>query len=431
MNQKSLYVLLSTLLCLQQVSSRVAARDDAAQASGCASSNGASNLVARADGDVDDCEELELYDEGIDREELQRVENGDFDGFTATTCAVVVAYVLRNNNPGGGTSLGRRADTDETDISECHRAQDVLKKMKIPEPCRKIKDIEFGFTLSNDWWSGTKDDIGATISGPAGKAEFVITEQPSRGESKWVPVNMQESFKSDSIDITGINNLTLTAETFFLRGPQSDQFKVQDIRLRAKCADPGFEARNDQHVGINAWYGRPQKGWWIFGNLYPSNFDRQTVATFQVVPGDWSFAPPCNIIKDLSYEFTLGGTWLNGDGTGDTLTLVLGEGRVNLGNNFDAGSSKKDNIDLKAAFNKDTVDIRDLKTVSIDDDDSTAGTLDNAWKFQGLTLSATCADVPKKVQMRKFASENKDVSHKDGEPAWSGTITPADWLEVA
>lgn len=113
------------------------------------------------------------------------------------------------------------------DISECHRAQDVLKKMKIPEPCRKIKDIEFGFTLSNDWWSGTKDDIGATISGPAGKAEFVITEQPSRGESKWVPVNMQESFKSDSIDITGINNLTLTAETFFLRGPQSDQFKVQ------------------------------------------------------------------------------------------------------------------------------------------------------------------------------------------------------------
>ncbi|KAH0598398.1 hypothetical protein MHUMG1_03696 [Metarhizium humberi] len=382
MNQKSLYVLLSTLLCLQQVSSRVAARDDAAQASCCASSNGASNLVARADGDVDDCEELELYDEGIDREELQRVENGDFDGFTATTCAVVVAYVLRNNNPGGGTSLGRRADTDETDISECHRAQDVLKKMKIPEPCRKIKDIEFGFTLSNDWWSGTNDDIGATISGPAGKAEFVITEQPSRGESKWVPVNMQESFKSDSIDITGINNLTLTAETFFLRGTAEDQFKVQDIRLRAKCADPGFEARNDQYVGINAWYGRPQKGWWIFGNFYPSNFDRQTVATFQVVPGDWSFAPPCNIIKDLSYEFTLGGTWLNGDGTGDTLTLVLGEGKVNLGNNFDAGSSKKDNIDLKAAFNKDTVDIRDLKTVSIDDDDSTAGTLDNAWKFQ-------------------------------------------------
>ncbi|KID96464.1 hypothetical protein MAJ_07635, partial [Metarhizium majus ARSEF 297] len=112
MNQKSLYVLLSTLFCLQQVSSRVVARDDAAQTSCCASSNGDSNLVARADGDVDDCEELELYDEGIDREELQRVESGDFDGFTATTCAIVVAYVLKNNNP-GGTSLGRRADADE------------------------------------------------------------------------------------------------------------------------------------------------------------------------------------------------------------------------------------------------------------------------------------------------------------------------------
>lgn len=61
---------------------------------------------------MDDYEELELYNEGIDREELQRVESGDFDGFTATTCAIVVAYVLKNNNP-GGTSLGRRADADE------------------------------------------------------------------------------------------------------------------------------------------------------------------------------------------------------------------------------------------------------------------------------------------------------------------------------
>lgn len=122
------------------------------------------------------------------------------------------------------------------DISECRRAQDVLQKKNIPEPCRKIKDIEFGFTLSNEWWGfggeGTTDDIGATISGPAGKADFIIASKPKAGQSSWVPVNMQESFKSDSIDITGINNLTLTAETFFIRGAQSDQFKVQGQQIQ-------------------------------------------------------------------------------------------------------------------------------------------------------------------------------------------------------
>ncbi|KID81039.1 protein-tyrosine phosphatase [Metarhizium guizhouense ARSEF 977] len=301
--------------------------------------------------------------------------------------------------------------------------------VQILHPCKKIKNIEFGLNLANEYWGlggeGTWDDIGGILEGKAGKAEFKIAEQPALGSSWWTPVK----FPSDTIDITGIDKLSLTAEPHLWRWAQRDWFKVKDIRIRAQCADPGFEAKNDKYVGISQWY-RHNGG----GAIWQEPFTKKAVATLPIHPGDWTFAPPCNIIKDLSYEFTLANGW--GDGTGDKLTLILGEGIIFLGNSFKAGSTIKDKIDIKKTFNKDTIDIRDLKTVAIGDDNSGAGLFDKSWTLQafpasGVTFSATCADVSKKMQMKKFASENKEVSHKDNGPAWTGNIDAADWVEVA
>ncbi|KAM0742718.1 hypothetical protein ACQRIT_002895 [Beauveria bassiana] len=240
---------------------------------------------------------------------------------------------------------------------------------------------------------------------------------------------MQKSFKTDSIDITGINNLTLTAETFFVRGGESDAFKVQDLRLRAKCADPGFGAKNDKHVGINAWYERPQKGWWIFSTVfYPSNYDKKNLATFSVVPADWEFAPPCASFKELSYDFAFGNT--NGGGTGDTLVLKLGEGKIPLGKSFTAGTSTKGTVDLKKTFKKKVVQLRELETVAFDDDDSTASFGDNGWTFKGVTFTATCADVPKKLQMNKYSNVNADIYAAGNKEPWSGKLIPSDWIEL-
>jgi hypothetical protein len=51
--------------------------------------------------------------------------------------------------------------------------------------------------------------------------------------------------------------------------------------------------------------------------------------------------------------------------------------------------------------------------------------------FLGITFSATCADVPKKMQMKKYGSVNQGVKHVDNALAWTGNIGPQDWLEVA
>ncbi|KAM3518984.1 hypothetical protein MY4038_009923 [Beauveria bassiana] len=312
-------------------------------------------------------------------------------------------------------------------------AQDLVQKQKVPEPCKKIKNIEIGFTLSSSWLSikgeGTKDDVVATLEGPAGKAELLLASQPSGGYSKWIPLDMQKSFKTDSIDITGINKLTLTAETFFLRGGSSDAFKVQDLRLRAKCADPGFGAKNDKYVGINAWYERPQMGGLILNaDFFPSNYDKKNLATFPVVPADWEFAPPCASFKELSYDFAFGNT--NGGGTGDTLVLKLGEGKIPLGKSFTAGTSTKGTVDLKKTFKKKVVQLSELETVAFDDDNSTAGFGDNGWTFKGVTFTATCADVPKKLQMNKYSNVNADIYAAGNKEPWSGKLIPSDWIEL-
>lgn len=112
--------------------------------------------------------------------------------------------------------------------ADCKRAQDLVQKQKIPEPCKTLKNIEFGFTLDSSFLGllgeGTDDIIGATLGGSAGTAELKLAESPSGGASAWVAVDMQEAFQSDSVDINKINNLTITAKK---TGLSKDAFKVK------------------------------------------------------------------------------------------------------------------------------------------------------------------------------------------------------------
>lgn len=110
-----------------------------------------------------------------------------------------------------------------------------MAKQNVPEPCKKIRDIEIGITMASSWIpgeEGTKDDVGATLEGPAGKAEVLLGSGLQKGESKWVKVDMQKYYKSDFVDIGGINNLNITAEAWWWTngGSSTDQFKIQGKR---------------------------------------------------------------------------------------------------------------------------------------------------------------------------------------------------------
>ncbi|KAM4063849.1 protein-tyrosine phosphatase [Hirsutella rhossiliensis] len=328
---------------------------------------------------------------GVSPDELKRLEEGQFDGFDGLRCTAILTAVLASYTTKGkpSGSLGRRND-EQVPMADCQRARDIVLRQKIPEPCRKVKNIEFDLALSSDYWSGTYDKVAGTIEGPAGKADFFFAEAPARGTQKTISVDMKKSFGSDEIDINGIDKITLTAQGVFwtLKVGRNDKFQVQDIKIRAQCSDPSFKTRNDKFIGVNA----------------------------------------C-VIKDLRYDFKVAN--VIGGGTYDKIHLTLGEGKqIELGSNVAAGYTKEDAINLKEAFGKDTVDVRDIKKVALADDLGSSLISGDAWTFQGITFSASCADVPKKMQMKKFESVNQDVKHVDNAPVWTGDIVPQDWTEV-
>ncbi|EJP68034.1 protein-tyrosine phosphatase [Beauveria bassiana ARSEF 2860] len=361
--------------------------------------------------------------------------SGDFNGID---CSLALGFVLlnvtpktRRSLPGSVATLNSRQVTPtpmtpSSSTQDCERARDILRRKNVPSVCRTIKNIQLGLALSNDYWSGTWDRIGATLEGPAGKAVLHLANGPSRGFSTWEKVNMKASFGSESIDIGGIDKITLNAAGVFSvireSNPTNDQWKVQDVQIRAECADPDFKAKDDKLVGLNAWYGHP--GGWQEGNAYKT----KPVATFSIVPGDWAFSPPCAIIKDLTYQFKLsnvysGGTW-------DELSFTIGESKeIPLGVSPALGYTKDGTIDLKEVFGKDQIDIRSLKEVRILDQFGKDGAGD-AWSFSGITFSATCAHMDKKMAMKKFQSVEKWVYHAESGPAWTGDIITSDWLEV-
>ncbi|PMB64673.1 hypothetical protein BM221_009513 [Beauveria bassiana] len=352
--------------------------------------------------------------------------SGDFNGID---CSLALGFVLlnvtpktRRSLPGSVATLNSRQVTPtpmtpSSSTQDCERARDILRRKNVPSVCRTIKNIQLGLALSNEYWSGTWDRIGATLEGPAGKAVLHLANGPSRGFSTWKKVNMKASFGSESIDIGGIDKITLNAAGVFSvireSNPKNDQWKVQD---------PDFKAKDDKLVGLNAWYGHP--GGWKAGIAYKT----KPVATFPIVPGDWAFSPPCAMIKDLTYQFKLGNVYSGG--TWDELSFTIGESKeIPLGVSPALGYTKDGTIDLKEVFGKDQIDIRSLKEVRILDQFGKDGAGD-AWSFSGITFSATCAHMDKKMAMKKFQSVEKWVYHAESGPAWTGDIITSDWLEV-
>jgi hypothetical protein len=131
----------------------------------------------------------------------------------------------------------------------------------------------------------------------------------------------------------------------------------------------------NKYVGINAWYGHP--GGWL-----TAPFEEKTVATFQIAPKDWSFSPPCSVIRELRYNFKVAN--VNGGGTYDKIYFTLGEGKqIVLGSSVSAGFAKEDAVNLKETFGKDTVDIRDLKRVALGDNLGSSLFSGDTWTFQG------------------------------------------------
>ncbi|KJZ75481.1 hypothetical protein HIM_05177 [Hirsutella minnesotensis 3608] len=177
-----------------------------------------------------------------------------------------------------------------------------------------------------------------------------------------------------------------------LAGDKHDKFQVQDIQLRPQGASPGLKVSNDKYVSLNTWYGH-SNSWSL-----PLTSDKETVATLDIAPGDWRMDPPCAVVKDLVYEFKLADQ--NWAGTSNAMFFSLDSGN--------------------------------LRKLAPHDEYGANGSNHDEWLFQGITFTATCADGPKTMEMRKFESENRWIGHDESQPdRWTGDFDVEDWRAVA
>ncbi|KJZ78431.1 hypothetical protein HIM_02469 [Hirsutella minnesotensis 3608] len=146
---------------------------------------------------------------------------------------------------------------------------------------------------------------------------------------------------------------------------------------------------------------------------------------------------PCTKIKDLSYEFKLAdNSWA---GTWDAVSLQFGNGKmITIGEDISRGFTKTDAVNLEDVFGSKTIDIQKISEVSLFDSHGSGNWFTrkffkgDGWLFQGISLSATCADEPGKIEMTKFQSENKWLKHEgsDGK-VWASKISLQDWHKAA
>ncbi|ODA76513.1 hypothetical protein RJ55_07783 [Drechmeria coniospora] len=307
----------------------------------------------------------------------------------------------------------------------------VLKSMVRPwsdrsARCSRMSNLEFGFALSNDRFSGTYDALQATLEGPAGSVTVPIAEGPSAGFSTWIPVDLKSAFGSDTIDIHAIKKISLSARGLFFKllGARNDWLKVQDIALRARCATPGFDVEYHRLTGLNTWYQHPG-GWFL------APFEWKSLATFDVGPKDWSMTPPCDTIRSLHYELKVANKAWAGTGDGLSFTLQGAKGRIAFTGPIKAGYSTSGLVDMMDMFGAKTVQISAVRQISLLED--FRGFVRDRWLLEGITLTAGCANLPKQAMaMKKFQTEYRwlggDASNGT---VWTGDMGPEDWMAVS
>ncbi|KAM4066471.1 heat-labile enterotoxin alpha chain domain-containing protein [Hirsutella rhossiliensis] len=322
---------------------------------------------------------------------------------------------------GCGSMLGKFSRAKRAEGGASKGLEPFCGKLKKTDACDHIQDVEIGFKLSDDYFSGTYDRLGAILEGPAGKASLEIAEAPPSGFEKWFRVG------PNMLDIKkGINKIQLTAAGHY-SGTRNDEWKLQDMVLRARCVESGYRVEVDKFKALNAVYKHKHTG------RESDQLLAQTVATLDIAPTDWHMRPVCSYIEELKFEFTLSDQYFSG--TYEAIVLLLGRsGRILVAQEPSPGFSVSKAVDLKKAFGSDEIPVRDIKQLYLVDLPSIGYFTRDAWKLQGLTFTAKCAGSSKTMEMKKFQSVNQWLQHGPGfrpQKVWSGEINPEDWWEVS
>ncbi|PFH55427.1 hypothetical protein XA68_18340 [Ophiocordyceps unilateralis] len=125
------------------------------------------------------------------------------------------------------------------------------------------------------------------------------------------------------------------------------------------------------------------------------------------------------------------------DGTWSSVGLLLGghggvDGLIPLAKEARPGFQVDNlDVDLKLVFESDVVPLRDIQLIRLLDIPGNRYYGPDSWVFGGITLTATCADFPEKMEMLKYATVNKEMKRETGrfdmETVWEGDVELKDW----
>ncbi|ODA80465.1 hypothetical protein RJ55_03423 [Drechmeria coniospora] len=332
------------------------------------------------------------------------------------------------------SQLGRRSissapsqeEKQKVHADSCSKLRSLVKPYnEISSLCSKITSLDLYFELSTKFGAGTYDYIQATLAGPAGKHTEPIAYDPDAGFTKTIPIDLKKAFGSAVIDLHGIHTVSLADSGAFWKaipnGMFNDKWKVKDISLRAKCITPGFQVQNDI-LAKPTWYQHPTAWLW-------KPYTWADVATINVTQANWHMTPPCTTISKLEYEFKIADKMTAG--TDDAISLAFQQGKreIALGENVSQGYTKKDTIPLVDMFGTSRVQLRDIKEIQIMEEYRTL-IFSDQWLFQGISLTATCADMPKQVKLAKFEHVNKWLGDDSTKVVWTGKVLLEDWMTV-
>ncbi|XP_044715135.1 Heat-labile enterotoxin, A chain [Hirsutella rhossiliensis] len=228
-----------------------------------------------------------------------------------------------------------------------------------PQLCSHFDHLNLGFQLSDSSGAGTWDTIKLDFPNAASK-KHVIANGPAAGFHEWQPINMQNVFGSDLVEVRRMSKIRLATEInqAVLDFKEADEWSLIGLKLTARCAKSGIWVDMDKFASMNRlMQAKPTDS-----GRYRYHRDWEVWAD-DIKSEDWVPRPPCSHFQQMDVRVEMADeSWA---GTNNDLYIYAGNGRFQIAHQPSRRQSYISNVNLEVAYRSSAVPVADIKRISI------------------------------------------------------------------
>ncbi|PFH59833.1 hypothetical protein XA68_11782 [Ophiocordyceps unilateralis] len=222
------------------------------------------------------------------------------------------------------------------------------------ELCPYFDQLQVRVRLSDGFGEGTSDTLKLEIVGQRGELHVVAMEPPA-GFDQTQNIDLLRTFGSSTVQLRDIRKIQLhSLKTGFWGG---DKWGLRDIHLRGRCGPLQEWVENSKFSAtpINKELS-PGRDGRVVGKSYVA-WESFTG------PEDWVPKIPCTHFSKLSIKVFISSSYRSG--TWNKITVEIGKGTFTVVKQPYAGYAYSVEIDLRKAFDSDTIAWRDITTLTL------------------------------------------------------------------